>query len=283
MESLKPEGEFGSIGDGMIGMPLRTIFEPDVILANLIAVCRNATAFATVTVEMFVRKNFGTQYINPVTWFSHWFLMQMLYIASLVADPAMHAILGISRRPIGMGWALLGFLAVSLVHAPRLKKRMDNMHLEKHSMEDGTGFGILNRLPKSDDWRNVRVIYEPLLVALVAALGYALHLFEPSLTLYLLFVAFFLSARCSLTFYEWWRQQRVYLDGIAHGEMMMRFMKEGRRPAKNTLHGCVLASLPDTLKKEPVVKPDGGLDPEFLAMLWKDKKDDNDPPMVPAH
>jgi hypothetical protein len=167
--------------------------------------------FVTGPAELAIRLRTGSLYIHPLVMGLSYFGLNILWLVSLLAEPAIRISTGLSERPIGMGWIYTGYIVLLAVHIPRITRRMRHMELEEYSESDGDPWPVMHLLPRPT-WTMIRCVYEPALLALGSVLLMAIGILEPFAMAYLVVVGLCLACRQACRLYADWLRRRELAD-----------------------------------------------------------------------
>ena len=185
----------------------------------------NLCGIITTPIEYALRPQFGTRYFEPIQMIATVMLMLLLPLFGKVANMLPFGN-GFDQGGgyLGLGTFSLLFFIGSAIHAPRLWRRIFHMELEQHSRYEGETFSFFTHLPLGTNFWFVRVVWEPVLVALVAAaLRFVLVIDRPAM-IYLLVCALALLFKNYLSWYQSWVQRRNLMDTKFLGPLMAKAM-----------------------------------------------------------
>ncbi len=185
-------------------------------------VAQGVCGIITTPVEYALRPFFGTRYFDPIQMMFACLLMALLPLLGGAMN--LLPMLGgyASSGYIGLGTISLLFFVGSIIHAPRLWRRVFNIELEKHSQFEGPALPIFERLPLGESFWAVRVLWEPMFVAVVAiALRLATIIDRPA-TAYLIVCAVALAYKHYLCWYPAWLQLRTMMDTKFAGPLVAK-------------------------------------------------------------
>ena len=256
---------------GLIRPFAEAFSSPNNVVKGFTRFVNNCSRAVAVPLTMVLHPNHGSQYIPPLLMIFGW----MLFQASTVVSGVYQVFQGhMSAQPIGMGILTVGFWVLSGYHSVRIWRLMLHTDRESDGEDEGPPLAILGNL--TDSWMRLRIVYEPLAVAVVVVALYFLQLIAGFTALYLLIAAMALSLSCFLTWYESWEFQRDILNKIARAKQI-EAITQGRRPPR-TIGPCVMAAFSPqipTSQKAFIAGQIAGLTPEMQAMIT--------PPETPAH
>lgn len=183
-------------------------------------VSQSVCGIITTPVEYALRPFFGTRYFDPIQMMATCLLMALLPILGQGLN--FIPIGGDGGGYIGLGTLSMLFFVGSVIHAPRLWRRVFNMELEKHSQYEGEALPFFERLPLGQSFWAVRVLWEPAFVAAAAiALRLVTILDRPAMA-YLLICAWALAFKNYLSWYQAWLQLRTMMDTKFAGPLVVK-------------------------------------------------------------
>jgi hypothetical protein len=176
---------------------------------------------------MALRPTYGTRYFGPIEMICTCLLMTLLPlfsgIASLLPIPANDAYAPTGW--IGLGTISLLFWVGSAVHAPRLWRRIFHMELEDHSLFEGPALPFFEHLPKGHSFWFVRVVWEPVFVAVLAIALRLINLVDRPAMAFLLISAAMLACKNYLSWYQAWLHLRTMMDSKCIAPLLAKAVK----------------------------------------------------------
>ena len=188
-----------------------------------IRIAQNVCAVVTTPVEYALRPFYGTRYFDPIQMAMTCVLMMLLPLLGRLTS-YLPVVGGASSTGgfVGLGTISLLFFASNVIHGPRLWRRIFNMELEQHSEFEGPALPFFTRLPLGESFWVVRVVWEPLFVALVAVVLSLIPVFTRPAMIYLLVCAFMLAFKNYLSWYQSWLHLRSLMDAKFAGPLVAK-------------------------------------------------------------
>jgi len=183
---------------------------------------QNVCTIATMPVEYALRPFFGTRYFDPIQMILAYALMIVLSVAGGIGSYARFSGHAPSAGLIGLGTISFLFFAGQCVHGPRIWRRMIHMEREQHSEYEGPALPFFSRLPYGTEFWLVRIVHEPLFVALAAISLKVIHLLDGPATAYFLVTAVMLSIKHFLGWYQNWLHLRTLMDAKFAGPLVAK-------------------------------------------------------------
>lgn len=177
----------------------------------------------TLPVENVLRPNFGTRYFMPITWLVGLGIANAVNFICLLVSLARSGGTYLGIGPIGSTIVLLGFLALTLYHARRIWRLMNNMGQEYDSELPGPGLALFAVLPRGGDYLALRCIYEPAAVFVCVMVAALLQILNPFAALYYVFCGLALSLKGFCTWYLAWNHWRDIADRVHRAPTMEQF------------------------------------------------------------
>ncbi len=211
------------------------------------------SSIVTAPIEIFLRPWYGSTYFNAVTQSLALMMLIVMTAFSGVAGMVGHFVPGMRMASgmYGLGEFTELYLLASFVHGFRIWRRMLHPEKEMVSYFEGPPLPFFPLLPGGKSFWRVRVIYEPIFLAVLSILLSNLFITQPSLTFYLRMAALFLFMKNYVSWYGNWHYLRKTMDmaniGPVIGEIVNNTATEEE---KATVHLASLPSdLPDDLRK----------------------------------
>jgi hypothetical protein len=217
-------------------------------------------------VEILLRPRYGTRYYPVyVTFFS---AMMMVFIPafSSVVTGAVNMI-PFHQPLVFFGlydlWSLSKlFYLLLFIHGLRLWRRMIYMDKEVFSMFEGPSLPFFRLLPGGSSFYLVRIVYEPLLVFVLASILERFYIIQSGLSTFLHLAALMLAMKCFCQWYRAWEFARNLMDIQNVGPLMAKISEN--KATQDDLAPIHLASLPKTLSPEIRQKT-----VSYIAGLWQ--------------
>lgn len=232
------------------------VYMPKLLEQQILVGGRSFLSIFTVPAFLVLRRDFGTQAIHPITYCLGWLALQLLSVWSfMVEQPGLVDV-----------WTLyLGFIALTVAHALRLRPLILNMDLEADGEYEGQPWWPYNLLPFARQ-PVIRCIYEPMTLVIVPFVLMQVGILTAMAAIYLSCVGFCLMLRTLLHYYEVW----TYIRDLRNAKYRAMVMQAMVGEKTSGLQTTVLPVKGGPAELLAVVRATATLDPEF-AKLKSDK------------
>ncbi len=197
--------------EGTVGNLIHnSVFSPDEFFKGCVAFIAGLVGMPAAPLEMGLRPNFGTCFINPITMLVSLILFNtMAFFSATTELPGHHHLIG---PGFSTGLLIAAFWGGCVYHAIRLWGRVQNMNRENDSEIEGPPLAFFGLLPHGDSYGYVRVFYEPGFAFFGSILLYFIGILPIVATGYFCVSAICLSLKSSIMWFGEWKHQRVVLD-----------------------------------------------------------------------
>jgi hypothetical protein len=228
-ETLEPDEGFILSASSLAGV----VFDSERTTISVIHLFRSFAGIFTIFFEMCWRWDFGSLYLNPVVWLINMAMLSTfsyLGLAARVFKGSFHL-----QGAIGMEIICVLFYVLSAIHAKRIWYLVEHPKEEYDSDLDGSPWWFIEWLPRGQEWRRARVIYEPVITLLVGIAFYFLHVFNVTALIYFVVGAIALAVKSFLTWCLSWYTIRRGLDNEYRSKVLAS-MRRGATPPKMIGH-----------------------------------------------
>jgi hypothetical protein len=185
-------------------------------------VAQGVCGIITTPVEYALRPFFGTRYFDPIQMMFTCLLMTLLPLLGGLTNMLPIAESDSGGGYVGLGTVSMLFFVGSIIHAPRLWRRVFNMELEQHSQFEGEPLPFFEQLPLGKSFWAVRVLWEPAFVATLAIILRLVTILDRPAMVYLLVCAVALAVKNYLCWYQAWLQLRTMMDTKFAGPLVAK-------------------------------------------------------------
>lgn len=209
----------------------------------------NFASVVVMPIEILLYPWFGTRYFLPPIFLLSAMMMAVASALFSVADSVgqmipfvhVHGAAGI----FGIASMTKLFFLASLIHGPRLWRRMLDMSREPNSLSEGPPLPFFRLLPLGSSFWFRRIVWEPLAILALSIVLANLFIIQAPLMLYLQIAAFMLALKQYVAYYKFWMVARNLMDMAYAGPIIARIV-ENKATDDDMMH-VHLASLPKNL------------------------------------
>ena len=217
-------------------------------------------------VEILLRPRYGTRYYPVyVTFFSAMMMIFLPVFGTVTSGVVSMIPFHQAAVPVGMFdiWSLSKlFYLLLFLHGFRLWRRMIYMDLETFSQFEGPALPFFRLLPGGRSFYLVRIVWEPVMVFVLASVLQRLYIIQSGLATFLHFAALMLAMKCYVLWYRAWEFARNLLDIQNAGPLLSKIAEN--QATQDDLAPMHLASLPKNLSPEIRQKT-----VSYVAGLWR--------------
>ena len=199
------------------------IVEPDMIIEYMLPLVRGFVGMFTVLADFIFRPFFGTRVVNPVRAVTGTIAIGGATLLGTFMEASFGETDGPARL-IGMA-ELFGLYTLLMVgHGLRVWRLMLRLDLERDSYDEGPEWFFIRWFPKVT-WTKARMLYEPFCLVVAGLVLHVLGLTEPTVLIYLIFVAQMLFVYALVTYYGTWLHLRETIDNANRSKVLMQVLK----------------------------------------------------------
>ncbi len=238
-----------------------------------ISLAHGVCGIVTTPVEYALRPFFGTRYFDPIQMMFTCLLMMLLPLLGGVTNFLPIGGGSYSARGyVGLGTLSFLFFASNLIHGPRLWRRIFHMELEQHSQFEGEALPVFAHLPLGNSFWAVRVLWEPLFVAVVAIALRLVTILDRPAMIYLLVCAAALAFKNYLSWYQSWLHLRTLMDAKFAGPLIAKAVsgKASEKELSQVHMAGFLGSVPAEIRASAIAEMaprTPSLPPEIAQLL----------------